>query len=141
MDPLSITAGSLTVVGAISSTLKVLKNLNIIDGELDALSVEISEMEMVLVDLEKAILDRQQLKHLQPNRAESLVRLLQNARVRVETINEIVNNKILHPAPPGNEVRIARVAWLRQRASVKNLQESLRQSRERISLFVGAISL
>jgi hypothetical protein len=114
MDPLSIIADSLAVVGAISGRLKVLKNLYIIDGELDALSVEIWEMEMVLVDLEKAILDRQKLKHLQPNRAESLVRLLQNARVRLETINEIVNTKILHPAPPGNEVRIARVAWLRQ---------------------------
>lgn len=141
MDPLSVTAGAIAVAQALTSGLKTFKTIHDAGAEIDALVDEISEVKLIIVDVEKAILDRERCESIGPARTESMNRLIASAKVMLDTLNAIVNRKLMVPSMTVGETRIARLSWLRQKTNIQRQQDSLRQTRERLSTFLDAQSL
>ena len=141
MDPLSVTAGAIAVVQALTSGLKTFKTFHDAGAEIDALVEEISEVKLVIVDVEKAICDREWCETTSLARTESINRLIASAKLKLDTLNAIVNRKLICPSMTVGETRIARLSWLRQKTNIKRQQDSLRQTRERLSTLLDAQSL
>ena len=136
-----MTAGAIAVAQALTSILKTFKTFHDADAEIDALVDEISEVELVIIDVEKAIFDRERYGTTSLARTESMNRLIASAKVKLDTLNAIVNRKLICPSTTVGETRIARLSWLRQKTNIKRQQDSLRQTRERLSTLLDAQSL
>ena len=141
MDPLSIAAGAITVAQALTSGLKTFKTFHDAGIEIDALVEEISEVTLIIVDVEKAIIDREWGETANPARMHSINRLIASAKQKLDTLNAIVNGKLIGSSMTVGETRIARLSWLRQKSNIKRQQDSLRQTRERLSTLLDAQSL
>ena len=141
MDPLSITAGTITVAQALTSGLKTFKTLHDAGIEIDALVEEISEVQLVIVDVEKAIFGRERGETANSARMHSINRLTTSAKQKLDTLNTIVNGKLIGSSMTEGETRVARLSWLRQKSNIRRQQESLRQTRERLSTLLDAQSL
>ena len=141
MDPLSISAGAITVAQALTSSLKTFKTFHDAGIEIDELVEEISEVKLVITDVEKAILDRERYEAASPARMHSINRLIASAKLKLDNMNAIVNGKLISSSMTVGETRIARLAWLRQKSNIKRQQDSLRQTRERLSTLLDAQSL
>ena len=141
MDPLSITAGAITLAQALTSSLKTFKTFYDAGTEVDALLEEISEVKLVIVDVEKAMLDRERYETASPARIHSINRLIASAKLKLDTLNAIVNGKLISSSMTAGETRVARLSWLRQKSNIQRQQDSLRQTRERLSTLLDAQSL
>lgn len=141
MDPLSITAGAITVAQALTSGLKTFKTLHDASIEIDPLVEEIAEVQLVIVDVEKAISDRERYETTSPARIHSMNRLFASAKLKLDTLNAIVNGKLISSSITVGETRVARLSWLRQKSNIQRQQDNLRQTRERLSTLLDAQSL
>ena len=130
MDPLSVTAGAIAVAQALTSGLKTFKTFHDTGADIDSLVDNISEVKLVIVDVEKAIFDRERCEPISLARTELINRLIASAKLKLDTLNAIVNRKLISPSMTVGETRIARLSWLRQKANIKRQQDSLRQTRE-----------
>ena len=141
MDPLSVTAGAIAVTQAVTSVLRIFKTFHDAGADIDLLVDNISEVKLVIVDVEKAIFDRERCGPISLARAELINRLISSAKLKLDTLNAIVNRKLISPSTTVGEARIARLSWLRQKINIKRQQDSLRQTRERLSTLLDAQSL
>ena len=141
MDPLSITASAIAVAQALTSGLKTFKTIYDAGIEIDALVEEILEVNLVIVDVENAIVDRERCEIANPVRTDSINRLIASAKLKLDTLNVIVNGKLISSSMTVGETRIARLSWLRQKSNIKRQQDSLRQTRERLSTLLDAQGL
>ena len=134
MDPLSVTAGAIAVAQALTSGLRTFKTFHDAGADIDSLVDDISEVE-------KAIFDRERCEPISLERTELMNRLIASAKLKLDTLNAIVNRKMISPSMTVGETRIARLSWLRQKTNIKRQQDSLRQTRERLSTLLDAQSL
>lgn len=141
MDPLSVTAGAIAVAQALTSGLRTFKTFHDAGADIDSLVDDISEVKLVIVDVEKAIFDRERCEPIILERTELMNRLIASAKLKLDTLNAIVNRKLISPSMTVGETRIARLSWLRQKTNIKRQQDSLRQTRGRLSTLLDAQSL
>lgn len=141
MDPVSIVASSIAFAGAIIASLEAFRTVYDAGTDLEMLLSELAETKMMLADIEKALTSQELEDQLQPDRIESLRRLILDAQKKLLILSAIVSEKfdVSHVSVGGPHV--ARLAWLRHSGKVKKIQSSLNQTRDRITATLGAANL
>ena len=145
MDPLSITASSIAVLGAVTSTSKgigKLVSLRTAAVELQALSNEAEAFRSLLVIVQSS------LRHIQGSdiyqeHGEALCNLLSNAK---EAALEL-QCKIEYELKRGVEIdqnglpKVSRTAWLRSSGEIEKLRQRINNARTNLSTGLQAIDL
>ena len=135
MDPLSITAGVIAVVGAAQdagkSSLKFLRTVKNAPGELQDLIHEVDQIEAVLEDVKDAVESSQR-----SSRALNL--LLERAKEKLVELDKLIHYELVKPK---EVVRVDRVAWATHQKHVVRLREELRNIRHDITAVLAAGSL
>jgi hypothetical protein len=145
MDPLSITASSIAILGAITGTGKgigKLVSLRHAPAELQALSNEVEAFRSLLVIVQSSI------RHFQGSEAyeecgEALCGLLAEAK---EAALEL-QSKIEYQLRRGVEVdqhgfpKVSRMTWLRSAGKIEDLRVKIRNARGNLSTGLQAINV
>ena len=141
MDPLSIIASVITTTGVTLKGLEKLKTLYDAGIELHALIHEVSDLGDVLQEVERTILERRKHQHLPQHAVDSISKILKRAQDKLTLLNAIINDCLKRAYSPSGEPKVARVAWLRQKSKVKELQEDVKSIRLSLCTLWGAVNL
>lgn len=141
MDPLSVIASTITIAGAVSASLDQIKAFYDAGNELHALMNEISELRIILSEVESATIERQSQKTL-PQRSVNIICLLMTgAKDKLQQLDTMIRERLTKVHSSSSGVQVAKLAWLRQKSKVKKLQEQLKEFRLSLSSVWGAASL
>jgi hypothetical protein len=98
VDPLSITAGVLTVLGACSISVKALKSAYTAPQELARLEIELSHLEDVVREIELTTADDGGTSH-------GLIKIISRARVKVQQVHDFMQNKLYHASSVSAKIK------------------------------------
>jgi hypothetical protein len=125
MDPLSIIVSTIAIVGATAQTLETLRSIYGASSELHALMNEVSELRIVLPEVERVIVERRTHQQLPQGTVDKICKLLEGAKNNLHSLNNIIKDRLIHSCSPSGEAKVARLAWVRQKSKVRGTRNSL----------------
>jgi hypothetical protein len=135
MDPLSITASVIAVVGAAQESgkvsLKFLRNLKNAPRELQELIDEVTQIGTVLDDVKSAV-------EAGGKSTPALDLLLKKAAAKLLELEKLIHYELIKAK---EDVRVDRVAWATHQKQVVRFQEQLRNIRHDITTVLSARTL
>ena len=134
MEPFGATTAALTVIKTLSGFADVVKSFKDAPNELLALNNEVSDLKLVISDIET--LDRE--SNLVRNSSESLTKLLLEARIKVNALEGLTQELVTFGAE--SNVKIRRIKWVRTKSKVERLRRELREVRSNIAAIRAARS-
>ena len=144
MDPLSIIAGSIAVLGASGKVVKgltKLTNLRNVPDLLLAVVNEVSDLSLIVQEI-RSIFGQDTIHGILPPAATStLNQLLDRAQAVLLDLDQIVNYRLLLPPKSDGEITVNRSAWLSEESHVLRLQGRLRTIRLDIVAGLATLNL
>ncbi|KAI9873434.1 MAG: hypothetical protein M1830_000415 [Pleopsidium flavum] len=131
MDPLSVTASVLTVVGAAGAVLKSLKKLSSFrraPEEVHALIDEVSDLQTVLRDIETFLQERRE-NDRSLHRVLGLSVLLERAKDKLLELDSIIHYRLINHQHSDSGFEVARTKWVGEKTAVASIQQALRDIR------------
>ena len=146
MDPLSITASCIAVVGAGASAVKGLKKLRDLKRVPDILlSIinEVADLTLVVQDIRSTFQIHQDLFSMNISQTSILVinQLLDRAQTTLLELEQVIHYRLLSPPKGGKEPIFSRSAWLFEEQRVQRLQSKLRATRLDLATRFSAMNL
>jgi len=138
MDPLSLTASVIAVIGAADSTGKGLLKLIALRGVPDivlALNNEIAELKLMLHELEALLYDTTLSEVSRAHLNSSVLPNVLRAKDRLDALRTVTEQE-LHR----RDGSINRAAWLKVERKVCRIQISLRDSRQSINVALSIVN-
>ena len=127
-DPLSITASIIAVVTAaegVSKTCAKIKNAYNAPSEFLALINEVSDLRVVLDDVESHLGD--ECGRSQPLKGfRRMVEVLERARETLVQLDKLVHQKLAKHSSTSANLKVSRYEWMKARSIIKNYRENLR---------------
>ena len=144
MDPLSMTAGILAIIGAGSTVRKGLKKIisaRRLPHILLQLNNEVTDLQYVVQDVDDLL--RQQSQSTEEDRCPllsqaSLTSALEHARVTLLALESLIVNELTTVNSLDGRTKMNRITWLRTESKVKSLKDDIQTDRVRLS---SALSL
>jgi len=109
-DPLSVIASSITVAGAVSAGLETVRTLHNAGSELHSLINEVSEITVLLGEVERVILERRQHQQLPQWTIDNISKILVGAKNKLHELGTVVNHRLIRSVTPSGEANVARLA-------------------------------
>ena len=142
MDPFSLATGVLTLLGACttaSATISKFRRLKEAPGLIQALSNEISDLRLVLLDVSDHFRSTQSAGLVIPDIDRTICELsssvLDQARVKVQEVEAVIQYEVTKPGR-GADLKVDKTAFLRNYSRLLLLQADLRDTRQKMtSLF------
>ena len=131
-DPLSLTASIIAVLGAaegVGKTLKRIKNIYNAPTEVLALINEISDLRIILSDLQGYITQNTTRPQLPSEQLRHMSVLLQRAKDRLLELDQLVEYQLLKPESRSDHIRVSRREWAKAKETVGRFRQSLRDIR------------
>ena len=148
MDPLSIIASTIAIIGAGGQAAKAIRKLASLKGAPDlilALNNEINDLHLVVVAIQD-VFERQQTSGVPfpGNRAgeinvdTSITKSLTQAKDKVLELEALY--KRLNISIPGSSAEFKKIAWLREQKRVKKMHEDLKSVRLKLAGALGILN-
>lgn len=135
MDPLSITVATIALIGAVSTSIKLLQKLATGPEGLSALLDDVSALRMLLIELEALIKDPKGQKMIQSSTLPDLVSI---ARASLAEIDDILSTRFLRRGSVESEPKTRRMSGFRSPQRLKELQHTLLTVRINIAAILSA---
>ncbi|KAL9096637.1 MAG: hypothetical protein Q9165_001124 [Trypethelium subeluteriae] len=142
MDPLSVSASILAVVGAANTAVKVINKLHDAPSEVCGLLEEISDLQGVLAGLHTMVPNLSAEANSPTKRllTQSLSDLLDRAKSKIVELGGIIHGILDRPATENAKAKVSRVSWLMEKSKVRKLQEDIRSVKLSLALLLGAVT-
>ena len=140
MDPLSITASVIAILGAAREVTKGLAKVQALQhapAELSGLINEVSDLRAVISQV--SIFSNQLEEENFRGPVVALKGHLSRAMVQLRTLDNLINTKLFKFRADGT-TRMSRRAWIRLRADVELMQRELRSIRGNIGTALGVVT-
>ena len=144
MDPLSITASCVAVIGAGGAAIKGLKKLRDITKIPDTLLTiinEVADLTLVVQNIRLSFQSRRNSINLSQGSIAVITQILDRAQARLQELDEVINYRLLQTPKPTGEIAFSRSAWILEAHKVQRLQASLRSTRLDLATSFAALSL
>ena len=131
-DPLSITASVIAVVGAVDSVNKTLvriKNLVNAPRNLLALMNEVSDLALVLNDVESFVRQTAERRQSHEDKLRHMELLINRAKNRLLELEHLIHYRLLKPDSTPNKIRLSRREWVAAKNIIEDFRRSLRDMR------------
>ena len=144
MDPLSMTAGILAVIGAGSTVHKGLKKIlsaRRLPDILFQLNNEVTDLQYVVQDVDDLLRQRSQSTGEDPcplSSYASLTSALEHAKATLLALESLIVHELTTVDSLDGRTKMNRITWLRVESKVKSLKDDIRTDRVRLS---SALSL
>lgn len=140
MDPLSITASIIAIVGLANQCATRLRVLGQASTEVILLVNEISDLNTLLTQL---IVLNHQTEQLEKSAAEgsriALKSLLNRAEEQLLALHKLVQNDLTR-STSGKSTKANRLGWVRNKDHVIQLQQSIRSTRLNLAIALGTVN-
>jgi hypothetical protein len=135
MDPLSVAASIIAVLQAAACVREgVLRIRDLFDApdQIDALSNEISSLQITLAELHSVLIDKPLVKTVPQN----LLSILKRTEVKVQEIENLLESCFQEPSGSDRDRKLRPVFWVRRKKQITNLRNDL--SDLRLELIFGS---
>ena len=138
MDPLSVTAGILAIIGAGSTIRKGLKKIisaRHLPDSLLQLNNEVTDLQYVVQDVDDLL--RQRSQSTEEDRCPlsshaSLNSALEHAKATLSALESLIVHELTTVDRHDGRTKINRITWLRVESKVKSLKDDIRTDRVRL---------
>lgn len=147
MDPLSVSASLVAVIGAAAATVQTLDKLRTFwkdtSTEFCLLRNEVCHLQVILHATESAVHEsRRGLEHWsRPNHLRAVTRSLQLAKDQLLELNRIVSCELIDSYDEAGAARVSKLQWLRAKGKLNLILSSLRQLKQHLTLILEAENL
>ncbi|CAO2649605.1 Nn.00g069900.m01.CDS01 [Neocucurbitaria sp. VM-36] len=138
MDPLSITASIITVIGTAEVAAKSLSKIMRLKGVPDlvcALNNEVSELRLTLRELEAILSGKITNASIRKYIDSGVQPHITTARLKLHALEELVENRLKK-----SDGSLDRIAWLRVEEKIAKLQKDLRRINQKFATVLGIIT-
>ena len=133
MDPLSISAAVIAVLGAGTTAIKTVQEVKVLLRESSSaikhLRIELDELHLILLLI-------QHYNEASVQRDASLVHALQHARGELSSLDDLVWQKLIRSFDTNGNPIVSRLQWAKRRRTIRTKLNSLRQLRQNITLLM-----
>jgi hypothetical protein len=139
MDPLSLAASIIAVVGAantVAKTISKLRSLKEAQHQFDSLHNEIEDLKAVLVDVTGVWNDHRE-RALQ---VASLPRLIGRTKEKLLELQKLVAHDLGHMSPNDGHIVVSKINWVRKRADLNRLHTEIRELRNSLTACLATIT-
>lgn len=137
MDPLSITASVIAIIGLANRCATGLRVFGQASTEVVLLVNEISDLNSVLTQLISLNLQTEQLERSEAEGSRvALKGLLDRAEHQLTELHKLVHHDLTRSST-GNSTKTNRLGWVRNKDHVKQLQQSIRSTRLNLAIALG----
>lgn len=140
MDPLSITASTLTVLSALVTALQLIRTYRGAPGQLGALENEISEITLAVTEVDRIIKEYHDKIGLLDDKGSHLALALANIREKASMLEALFYSCGNPPKSIVNGSSVSRFSWLKVRSKVQSLQMELRDGRLKLSIALATLT-
>ncbi|KAJ4011039.1 hypothetical protein NW766_007671 [Fusarium irregulare] len=140
MDPLSITVATIAILELSNKIVHGLKRVYKAPDEVTALSNEIVDLRLVFETAEEAIRDSS-VQYNNPDLVKGLITLTKRTEATLVKI-EAINEKLwpIHKVNSNGQAVISRTAWLKERGTIRELRQQLRETRHNVHAALSAMT-
>jgi hypothetical protein len=144
MDPLSVTASLLAILGAVSVTLETISSLRSAPKELHALLEELSAIQIICCNVKDLFGSRLARDGTTSEHVHLLSRLSQRSQTKFDEINELMTSARLTSSNEKQNdskmPKIAQLRWIKAKKRLKAIREELREIRFQFIACVGNLT-
>jgi hypothetical protein len=144
MDPLSLTASLIAIIGAATTVAKSLEDLRttLRDASNDLFSLinEISDLRIVLDAIAVVLKEWQDGQNPWPSTDMGLSHILASADRKLLELNNLVLSCLVNPNST-SLIQPARLKWLRERKRIKECRKGIRDRKQDLTTLLGAYNL
>ena len=140
MDPLSITASTLTVLSALETAFQLIKSFREAPNQLEALSNEIADITATVTEVARVIKGSQNMLGSTSNNGSHLTLALSHVHEKACKLDVLLRSCVPRPNSTSDKDKISRVSWLKVRSRVQSLHNELRDSRLKLSVALAAFT-
>jgi chromosome segregation ATPase len=147
MDPLSFTASLIAVIAAVTTTAKQLEQLRTAlrdaSSTLCLVSNEISDLNVVLRACESAVkeLFENSSEHERPTALAEVASVFGKTTKLLHSLENAVRSCLKFPDKEGEEIRVEKIRWLREKSKITKLRNELRERKQDILVLMESHSL
>ncbi len=135
MEPLSIAASALTVLGAVEAAFQSIKAYRDAPSQLEALGNEIVDITAVVTEAGRVITESQNSVHSRADKTLHLTSALTNIRDKARELEVLFRSCVVINSLPSAGHKTSRIKWLKARGKVQSLRNEL--SNGRLNLLVA----
>lgn len=140
MDPLSITASTLTVLSALETAFQLIKSYRDAPGQLEALNNEITDMTAVVTEVARVVNKFQNKLESLSDEGSHLTLALSNIREKARELETLFLSCVVVPSSASDGPKVSRISWLKMRSKVQRLQSELRDGRLNLSIALAVFT-
>ena len=137
MDPLSITASTLTVLSALETTFQLIKSYRDAPGQLEALNNETTDITAIIAEVARVV---KESRNSSSDNVSHLTLALSNVHEKVQELDALLRSCLITSSPTSDGVKVSRISWLKVRSKAQSLQAKLRDSRLNLSIALATFT-
>ena len=134
LDPLSITASTLTVLSTLETGFRLIKSYRDAPGKLEALNNEITDITAIVTEVARVVDKFQSKIESSSDEGSNLTAALSNIREKARELEVLFRSCVTLPSLASNGAEVSRISWLKLRSKVQRLQTELRDGRLKLSI-------
>ncbi len=138
MDPVSLTASAVALVAFATRVCTAISSLRslckILPGRIHAVSNEVADFELVLLQLTALLESRRQLPE---SKYSAMPHLLKQARTKLTELESIIHKLIRVRQNSRIPITIVK-AWRHEQVRLKELQDDIRSVKSNLNIMLGA---
>lgn len=140
MDPLSITASTLTVLSALEKAFQLIKSYRDAPGQLEALNNEVADITAAVTEVARVIKESQNKIDSLSDKGSHLTLVLSNIREKARELEALLRSCINPPLSTSDRTKVSRISWLKVKSKVQSLQTELRDGRLNLSIALATFT-
>lgn len=140
MDPLSITASTLTVLSALVTAFQLIRTYRGAPDQLEALGNDISEIILAVTEVDRIVKEYHDKIGLLDDKGSHLALALANIRGNASMLEALFCSCVNLPNSTINGSSVSRFSWLKVRSKVQSLQTELREGRLKLSIALATFT-
>lgn len=133
MDPLSITASTLTVLTALEAAFQLMKSFHDAPAHLEALNNEIADLTATVTETAQVLKDSQNKADPLVDNGSHLTLAVSSIRAKAQELENLFRSCLIPPLSASGETKLSRFTWLKVKSKVQRLQAELRDGRLNLS--------
>ena len=140
MDPLSITASTLTVLSTLETAFQLIKSYRDAPVQLEALNNEITDITAIVTEVARVVNKFQSKIESSSEEASNLAATLSDIREKGRELEALFRSCVTLPSSASDAAKVSRISWLRIESKVQRIQTELRDSRLRLSIALATFT-
>ncbi|KAL8759129.1 MAG: hypothetical protein Q9184_003710 [Pyrenodesmia sp. 2 TL-2023] len=129
MDPLSITASTLTILTALEAAFQIVKSYRDAPAQLEALNNEIADLTVTVTQVAQVLRN----SHIQADplgcNVSHLTLALSNIQEKARELETLFRSCVIPSSSAPGETKLSRITWLKVKSKAQKLQAELKDGR------------